>query len=268
MSKIKKAIQEIHEMDSLSERNQWVNQIHPLVKFILTVIYIAVVVSFPKYDVAGVVGMMVYPVAVFLLADLSFRKSLERLKIVLPLVCFIGVFNPFFDNNYFVINNVRISAGILSMITLILKGIFCVLASYLLIATTSVEKICYALRCLHVPKAIVTQIMLMYRYITVLLEEVERITQAYMLRAPGQRGIHYKAWGTLVGQLLLKSIDRANVVYESMLLRGYNGEYQYMGEKVTCHRKDICYLLVWSIIFLVFRRYPVVLLTGSLFGGA
>lgn len=268
MSKIKKAIHEIHEMDSLSERNQWVNQLHPLVKFILTVVYIAVVVSFPKYDVAGVMGMMVYPVAIFLLADLSFCKSLERLRIVLPLVCFIGVFNPFFDQNYFVINNVRISAGVLSMITLILKGIFSVLASYLLIATTSIEKICYALRCLHVPKAIVTQIMLMYRYITVLLEEVERIMQAYMLRAPGQRGIHYKVWGTLVGQLLLKSVDRANAVYESMLLRGFCGEYQYMGEKVAFQWKDICYFLVWCVVFLVFRRYPVVLLAGSIFGGA
>ena len=173
----------------------------------------------------------------------------------------------FFDQNYFVINNVRISAGVLSMITLILKGIFSVLASYLLIATTSIEKICYALRCLHVPKAIVTQIMLMYRYITVLLEEVERITQAYMLRAPGQRGIHYKAWGTLVGQLLLKSVDRANAVYESMMLRGFCGEYQYMGEKVTYQWKDICYLLIWCVVFLVFRRYPVVLLAGSRFGG-
>ena len=39
MSKIDSAIYEIHTMDMLAERDQWVNRIHPLVKFILTVSY-------------------------------------------------------------------------------------------------------------------------------------------------------------------------------------------------------------------------------------
>lgn len=90
MSRINSAIHEIHHMDTLALRNQWVNEIHPLVKLVLTLGYIILVVSFQKYDVAGVAGMVVYPLAVFLLADLSFLESLKRLKVVLPLVCFIG----------------------------------------------------------------------------------------------------------------------------------------------------------------------------------
>ena len=39
MSKINNAIHEIHQIDTLSLRNQWVNQIHPLVKLVLTIIY-------------------------------------------------------------------------------------------------------------------------------------------------------------------------------------------------------------------------------------
>ncbi|MDY4970728.1 MAG: energy-coupling factor transporter transmembrane component T, partial [Lachnospiraceae bacterium] len=68
------------------------------------------------------------------------------------------------------------------MFTLILKGIFTVLAAYLLIATTTIEKICYALHLLHVPGILITQFLLTYRYVTVLLKEVNRITQAYSLR--------------------------------------------------------------------------------------
>lgn len=267
MSKINNAIHEIHYMDTLSSRDQWVNEIHPLVKLVLTLVYILLVLSFQKYDVEGVAGMVVYPLAVFLLADLSFSESLKRLKVVLPLVCFIGIFNPFFDKNYFVVVGIRMSAGILSMITLVMKGIFSVLASYLLIATTSVDKICYAFRLLHIPKAIVTQFMLMFRYITVLLEETDRITQAYMLRAPNQKGIHFKAWGSLAGQLLLRSMDRANEVYESMLLRGYQGDYRYMKERIVLNRRDVTYFLFWIIIFLLFRWCSVILLMGSLFGG-
>ena len=152
------------------------------------------------------------------------------------------------------------------MFTLIMKGIFSVLASYLLIATTSIDSLCYALRLLRLPKALMTQFMLTYRYITVLLEEVNRITQAYALRAPNQKGVHFRAWGSLAGQLLLRSVDRANEVYESMLLRGYRGDYQYMKDRIAVRWQDLAYLVFWMVIFVLFRRYPVIWIVGGLFG--
>jgi cobalt/nickel transport system permease protein len=267
MSKISSAIHEIHHIDLLTSRDQWVNKLHPLVKLVLTVVYIAVVVSFNKYDVMGLAGMVVYLIAVFMLGELSLTDSIKRLKLVLPLVCFVGILNPFFDHNRIVVAGIAMSAGVLSMITLIMKGIFTVLAAYLLIATTSMDRICYALTVLHVPKAIVTQVMLTYRYITVLMGEVDRMTQAYALRAPGQKGVHFKAWGSMVGQLLLRSMDRAEVVYESMLLRGYQGDYQYMRERTRLRGTDMVYLLFWLAVFAVFRACPVIMLIGNITGG-
>lgn len=267
MSKIGNAIHEIHYMDSIAERDQWVNRIHPLVKLLLTIIYIATVVSFYKYDVIGLAGMAVYPIAVFILSELSFRDSLKRLRVVLPLVCFIGLFNPFFDRIPVEILGLRMNAGVISMITLIMKGIMTVLASYLLIATTTIEKLCYAFRLIHVPKILVTQIMLTYRYVTVLLEEVNRITQAYSLRAPNQKGVHFKVWGSLTGQLLLRSMDRAGIVYESMTLRGYNGDFKYIGEKIRWRWQDVLYLALWLGLFFLFRNVSVIVVVGNFVGG-
>lgn len=267
MSKIGQAVHEIHVMDQLAARDQWVNKVHPLVKLVLTISYLVTLVSFSKYDVMGVTGMIVYPMALFLLTELSFSDSLRRLRVVLPLVCLIGLFNPVFDRQILMIGDLPVRAGFLSMFTLIWKGVLSVLASYLLIATTSMEKICYAMRMIRIPRIIVTQIMLMYRYLTVLLEEADRMTQAYQLRAPGQKGIHFRVWGSLVGQLLLKSMDRAGNVYESMLIRGYDGEYGYMGEQIRIAWTDICYFLFWMILFLIFRRWPVMLLAGKAVGG-
>lgn len=262
MSKIGNAIYEIHHMDTLAGRDQWVNRVHPLVKFVVTIGYIMAVVSFQKYDVIGLAGMAVYPIALFLLSELSFWDSVRRLRLVLPLVCFVGILNPFFDKNYISVEGLKISAGVLSMIVLIMKGVFSVLASYLLIATTSVEKLCYAFRLLHIPKAMVTQFMLTYRYITVLLGEANRITQAYALRAPNQRGVHFKVWGSLAGQLLLRSMDRAEDVYESMLLRGYQGDYQYLRERIAFRWQDAAYLLFWIAGIVLFRFCPVILLVS------
>ena len=150
------------------------------------------------------------------------------------------------------------------MITLMIKGCFSVIASYLLIATTSIEEICYGLRLLHVPKIIVTQLLLIYRYITLLLSEAKRVTQAYALRAPGQKGINIKAWGPLVGQLLLRSMDRAEVVYESMCVRGFQGEFK-TGTRKKGTRGGFLYLLIWVVVLLAFRIYPVFDLIGGIF---
>lgn len=261
------AIYEINAMETLATRDQWMNHIHPLVKFILTVGYIAVVVSFPKYDLIGLLAMVVYPLAGFLLAELSFGKCLRRLRVVLPLVCVVGLANPFFDRTAVWIGSVCVRAGVISMLTLMLKGIFAVLASYLLVATTTLEQICYALQLLHVPRMIVTQILLTGRYLTLLLAEVNRTTQAYALRAPNQKGVHYKVWGSLTGQLLLRSIDRANELYESMTLRGYTGDFGYLGAHTRIRWQDLAYLVIWCAVFAVVRKVPVILWVGRFITG-
>ena len=48
-------------------------------------------VAFPKYDLIGLLGMAVYLIAGFLLAELSFGKCLRRLRVVLPLVYMVGL---------------------------------------------------------------------------------------------------------------------------------------------------------------------------------
>lgn len=257
----------IHRMDMLALRDQWVNRIHPLVKFVLTAAYILLVVSFHKYDLAGLAGMVVYPIAVFMIADLSFAECLRRIWVIFPFLCLVGIWNPLLDDAYLTLGGIRVSMGVVSMITLLLKGMFSVFASYLLIATTPVDRLCYAFRLLRIPKTFVTQFMLTCRYITLLLKEVNRITQAYSLRAPKQKGVHIRAWGSLAGRLFLRSIDRAGEVYESMLLRGYRGDYQYLRGGIRFRRRDLAYLIFWLGIFVVFRLCPVVLLAGNLIGG-
>ncbi|MGN1378112.1 MAG: cobalt ECF transporter T component CbiQ [Dorea sp.] len=249
MNKMDGAVKEIYHMDELSAQNTWLNQLHPLIKLLVTFLFIMITVSCSRYQLSRVLLLSVYPVVLFIIGDISFADSLRRLRIVLPLVCLAGIVNPFFDRQPIAsIRGFVITAGMLSMITLILKGVLCVLSSYLLIASTSIESICYALRLLHIPAILVTQILLTYRYISLLLTEAGKMMDAYSLRAPGQRGIHIKAWGSLVGGLLLRSMDRASALYESMVMRGYAGEFYY-GQKKRLRTQDMIYLLLWIVVF-------------------
>ena len=263
-NQINTAIHDLQTMEQMAEKDQWVNRIHPLAKLLVTVVFITITVSFQKYDMNGLLGMLLYPLILFPAADLSVGEAFRRLRIVLPFVCLIGIANPFVDRE--IIPTIGVSGGVITMFTLMLKGILTVLASYILIATTSITKICYALRMLHLPKILVTEILLIYRYIHVLLGEVRRMQQAYSLRAPGQKGIAIKEWGSFAGLLLLRSMDRAGDVYESMCLRGFNGEF-YPGSKTRIKGVDIGYALFWILLFFILRAVPVMELAGRLAGG-
>ncbi len=228
------------------------NLLHPLGKLLISVLYVFIVASFHKYALQPLILMAVYPVFGFILGDLSFKEGIYRMRLILPLVIFVGIFNPFIDKNVlFLLGNLEVTGGMISMVTLMLKGFYAVMAVYILIATTSIESICYALRLLHVPKIIVLVILLIYRYFGVMGAEADRIVTAYRLRAPSQNGINYKAWGALVGQWLLRSMDRAENVYESMLLRGFRGDYYT--EKRAVKAADFIYFFAFFSIFVIIR---------------
>ena len=137
-------------------------------------------------------------------------------------------------------------------------------ASFLLMATTTIEAICRALRQLHVPKLLTNLLLLTFRYVGLLLSEVAVMQQAYSLRAPGQKGIHISAWGSFLGQLLLRSMDRAQALYESMELRGFSGEFPG-AVRGRGSAASWPYALVCPALMLLARYFDLSALMGGLF---
>lgn len=265
MTKLGKVIHEIHSLENLAERNMFLNRIHPLAKVLVTIWYLILVMSFGKYDMTGLLGMCLYPLILMISGDISIRQALRRLKPVLLMVFLIGAANPFFDKTPVLeAGGITVTAGMLSMMTLFFKTGFAIFASYILIATTTVEQVCYALRRIHMPQILVTELLLIYRYLVLMLKEADRITQAYMLRAPGEKGIKKSAWGSLAGQMLLRSMDRAQRVYESMTLRGFRGEFFLRGNFIPLWQ-SVLYGTLWGMVLAVFRFVPVFELAGRIF---
>lgn len=238
----------------------------PLAKLAVTAVFIFTTVSFPKYNVTGLIPFFLYPVILFRLADTNFFRCLKATAFVLPLILMTGIINPFIDKTPFDIAGLFVvRAGVISLITLLIKGMLCLSASYVFAETTKVDELCGTLRRIHVPKLIVTVFLLTWRYIFVMKEEVSIMLEAYHLRAPGQKGIHYSAWGSFLGQLFLRSFDRADELYQAMLLRGYNGNYFY-----ACSRgkypalKNWIYFIAVSALILAFRFFNIPEIIGTL----
>ncbi len=229
MNKASKSWSELRAMEELAAGDSPVHRLHPLAKLLVTILYIALTVSFPKYRLSGVAAMAFFPLFLFQAAGLSLLDCLRKLRLALPLVLAVGVANPFLDRAPMLyLGPLPVSGGVISMLTLMCKGVFALAASYLLAATTPIDALCASLRRLRVPELLVTLFLLTYRYIAVLAEQVGIMSDAYALRAPGQKGVHISAWGSFLGQLLLRSMDRASELYQSMLQRGFDGGYRYL----------------------------------------
>lgn len=266
MSKITEALYNIRHLEELSRKKTGIHDIHPLAKLLVTFAYIVIVVSFDKYELEGLLSFLFYPVIIIAAADIPVRPLLKRILLIEPLIIGIGILNPFLDQSSINIAGMIMSRGWVTFLAIAIKCSLTALAALLLISTTGMDKIAAALRILKIPRLLVIQLLLMYRYISVLMEEVARIIQAYSFRALKQKGIHRKAWGSLVGQLMLRTVSRSERIYQAMCLRGFNGEYN-TGSKKFLSMRDMAYIAVWTAYFILARLINLSELIGEFFTG-
>ncbi len=262
MDRLQKAIATLHAVDA--ERRE--SRIDPAARLIVCMAFSLATVSFGKYDFSGLMGMSLFLMITAIWENISVWKGLRRLRYIVAAVALLGSANLFYDRNVvFYLGGIPVTGGLLSALTLCSKGIFTVLSAYFLLYLIGMTGICRALRRLGVPGGAVTVLLLTWRYLIVLLKEVRRMWQAYGMRAPGQRGVRMRAWGSFAGLLLLRSMDRAETVYQSMLLRGYDGEALREppgGAAVGC---SVLYTACWLCVFIFLRWIPLFRLAGRLF---
>lgn len=264
MDNLSKGIRDLREVEGYAKLQSPIHSLHPLTKLIVTIAYILITVSFGKYELGGLLTMIVYPALIYTASKVPVNAPFLKLWLIFPLLALGGLFNPLLDRRVILhIGELAVTGGVVSMCTLIIKGIFCVMASFLLAATTGIEELCVALREIKIPGVIVNLFRLTYRYISIMMEELYIMNVAYSLRAPGQRGIHMRAWGSFLGQLLLRTVDRAGEVQSSMKLRGDMGDFSFVRLK-SPGIFDPVYALAWLAIFFILRCFNISGYVGSL----
>lgn len=159
--------------------------------------------------------------------------------------------------------------GIVRFASIACKSWISVQAAILLTATTRFPDLLNALQQLRVPKIFVAIIGLMWRYLFIIVEEVNRMQRARRSRSANapdsRRGGGSLVWrsrvtGNMAGSLFLRSIERSDRVYAAMLSRGYNGEPP-AGETARLSGNDR--LLLMFGILLIILLWLLGLLTGG-----
>jgi cobalt/nickel transport system permease protein len=258
---------DISYLDIISSRDTPIHRLDPRAKLLTTLAFIVAVVSFDKYVVAGLVPFVIYPVVIIALGDLPPGYLLKKVLLAAPFALFIGVFNPFFDRGILVrLGPIAISGGWLSFVSIMIRFFLTVTAALLLISTSGLNGVCLALEKLGAPRAFVVQILFLYRYLFVLGDEATRLTRARSLRSFEGRGMGLRVFSSLVGQLLLRTLDRARRIHLAMLCRGFDGEVRLM-RPLKFTKMDLAYTLGWSGLFVLMRLYDIPQRLGTMIMG-
>jgi cobalt/nickel transport system permease protein len=107
-------------------------------------------------------------------------------------------------------------------VTIVVRSTLCLFTMILLSGTTPFAEVLRVLRRARMPGLLVTTLALMYRYLFVLVEEVERMRRARACRTFDRRRWHgWKSLGMVAGQLFVRSTERAERIYAAMLARGW-----------------------------------------------
>ncbi|PLY01205.1 MAG: cobalt ECF transporter T component CbiQ [Desulfuromonas sp.] len=265
MGRIETAYLDLGSLDALAYRDSAIHRLDPRAKLVTTLIFIVTVVSFDKYSIAAMLPFLLYPAVLTVQAGLPAGPILKKLLIALPFAFFIGIFNPFFDQATLLrFGTIEISGGWVSFASILLRFSLTVTAALTLIATTSFAGVCMALEKLGCPKIFALQLLFVYRYLFVLIEEATRLVRARALRSFHGRGKGLRTFGSLIGQLLLRTLERAQRIHLAMLCRGFDGEIR-MIKPLTTGRREIAFVLGWTLFFVFCRLWNIPEQAGSIF---
>jgi len=244
-------------LDRLSYRDTFVHRLDPRIKLIVTILFLFTVVSFSKYEVFALLPFFLYPVLLMTIGEIPLLFIIKKIALVAPFAVFIGIFNPLLDSGQVLLApGVSVSAGWLSFLSILVKFVLTVSTALLLIATTSFPGVCHALRQLGAPSLFVSQLLFLYRYIFVLLEETMRIVRARDMRSYGRRGTGIRVFIRLAGILFLRTIERAERVYYAMLSRGFQGDMPSL-RRFRITGADLAFAVFVTGYLFTFRFYPV-----------
>lgn len=259
---LERAIRSLGELDSLATGESWIHLLDPRAKTVTTLLFVFTVVSVDPYRIAQLLPFVLFPVATAARAEIPPNAILARLLIPLPFILMVGILNPLLDRApVAVIGPLVVTGGVVTLLSLVIKGLLTVSAAILLAATTGMADIARGLGGLKVPRPLVIQLLFVHRYLSLLADEALRSVRARNLRSFGGRGEGISSVAPLLGTLLIRTFERSERIHRAMLSRGFDGEIRTLSAR-RLTGWDLLYTCGWGAAFLTFRLVDIPLLIG------
>ncbi|OGV62201.1 MAG: cobalt ECF transporter T component CbiQ [Lentisphaerae bacterium RIFOXYC12_FULL_60_16] len=216
---------EIGRMDDLARLDTPMHRLDARAKIIVTLAFIGVVMSFPPHALSALTPFLFFPLVLIYGARIPMGPIVKKILLAMPFALAVGIFNPFLDRRpVLAIGPVTITGGWMSFTSILVRFLLTAGAALALVACTGMVRLASALGQLGVPRVFVVQLLFLHRYLFVVAQEGRNVLRSVTLRSSGTRSLNLGVYGSLTGNLLLRSMDRATRVYRAMMARGFDGE--------------------------------------------
>jgi cobalt/nickel transport system permease protein len=252
-------------MDELGRMDTPMHRVDVRAKAVVTLAFIAVVMSFPVHEVSALTPFLLFPVALIALGRIPPRHILSKILLAAPFALAVGLFNPFLDRQPFgTIGCFIVTGGWVSFVSILLRFLLTVGAALALVACTGMNRLGEGLERLGVPRVFVVQLLFLYRYLFVVADEGGKMFRSVELRSERAHPLSLRTYGSLIGTLLLRSMDRAERVYRAMVARGFDGEIRVL-RRSSFRWTDSVFIGGWLAFFTVARVWNLADGMGLLF---
>jgi cobalt/nickel transport system permease protein len=267
MAGIDGTLLDFKSLDLLADGDTAIHRLDPRAKVLATLIFVICVVSCGKYELSALFPFFLFPVLMITLGNIPALYLAKKIAVIIPFAVVVGMFNPLLDRQVMLhVGALGISGGWISFASIVVRAVLTVSSALVLVAVTGFPGICAALERLGMPQPFAVQLLFLYRYIFVLAEEGGQMARARELRTFGTRGGGIRAYGSMIGHLLLRTWMRAERIHMAMLARGFSGVFHT--RRHSCFGlREIVFILGWGLFFITARLIPVPHLLGALVTG-
>jgi cobalt/nickel transport system permease protein len=196
-------------LDHYSRLESPVHRMPAAVKLIAALVLVVGVLLIPPARPIGLVFMALPVLAIAASSRIPWWFLVRRLLLLEPFVLGVAVLALFQPGGWHLFG------------VLVGKCTLCLLTMLLLANTTPFADLLRVLRTAHVPALLVTTLSLMYRYLSVLVDEAQRMKRARMSRTfTVRRTRTWQTMATVLTQLFIRTTERAERIYAAMCARG------------------------------------------------
>ena len=251
-------------MDALGRMNTPVHRLDARVKAVVTLGFIVAVMSFPRYEISALMPFFLYPFVLLAMGRIPAEYLFRKLLIASPFALAVGFLNPFLDRQIVMsVGGYGVSGGWLSFVSIVIRFTLTVSVALMLVACTGINRLCAGLEQLGLPKVFSVQLQLLYRYLFVIADEGLRMMRGVEMRSTGKRSMRMNTYVSLIGNLLVRAMDRAQRVYQAMVSRGFDGQVRVL-RPTQMRFQDLTFLFGWILFFVIARYWNLSALLGEL----
>lgn len=224
-------------------------------KLLATLVFLLAMLSVPLTQLSELLLYTLFPMLCAAMGGIRYGDIVRQSLAVLPLVALIGLFNLFYDREAaFRIGGLVVTTGTVTWLSILLRGLLSMQALLVLILGTGFYPLCRGMQRLGIPALFTAQLLFVYRYTYVLIEEAGRMSMARDARSFGRRAYPLRLWGELIGQLLLRTLRRAEAIGRAMTARGFTGRLpDGLRPPDRWQPRDTAFLLGWSLALTLLR---------------